>query len=71
MNHVTTNATPNEWIVQHQMMLSHHFEQCLGGHRRTHLLAQAREAVHAALSRRFITTVVAVAAIMLLPTLWA
>jgi hypothetical protein len=70
MNPITATSSPNEWIVQHQVALRHHFEQCLYGHRRAHVFAQCREAVHAALSRRLMTTVVAVAAVMLLTSLW-
>jgi hypothetical protein len=55
----------NAWIAQHQAQLQHHVEQCWT-RPATLTAAQCLDAVHAALGGRFMTTVCAVAAVMLL-----
>jgi hypothetical protein len=62
-------ATPNNpWLAQHHAQLQRHVEQCWT-RRAARTAAQCLDLVHAALGGRFLTTVCAVAAVMLLPSL--
>lgn len=59
----------NTWVAQHHAQLLQHVEQCAV--RRGALpAAQVLSALHAAVSRRFLTTVCTVAAVMLVPLLF-
>ena len=59
----------NPWIALHRSSLVHHLEQCVP-RGAGHALDRCMEAMHAMLSSRFLTTVCAVSALLILPLAW-
>ena len=60
---------PNPWIALHRSSLVHHLEQCVP-RGAGHALDRCMEAMHTMLSSRFLTTVCAVSALLVLPLAW-
>ncbi len=59
----------NPWIALHRSSLVHHIEQCVP-RGATQVLSRCVDAIHSMLSRRFLTSVCGMGALLIAPLVW-
>lgn len=69
MNRTDTPSLPNPWIALHRSSLTHHLEQCVP-RGAGQALDRVVDAAHALLAGRFLTTVCALCALLIVPLAW-